>query len=319
MNWLAVGGTFVGALVAYPLAIAGLSRVGLRQGVRPDLPASHLAKSGTPTAGGAVFVAVLVAAWAIAARDPAGGLVAGAAALGCGVGLIDDLAKVRRGEGVRFRPKLLLLAGCAGMLALGVSATAATSQIVPGFGPRDLGVLGLALAAFAILATANAANLTDGVDGLAAGCAIPGFAACAALAMAEHRPQLAATCACLAAGLLAFLVFNRPRAAVFMGDAGSLAIGLALAVSAIEVGALVLLPLLALVFLVEAGSVIIQISHVRLTHGRRLFRASPIHHHFEEGGMTEWGIDVRFWLVAALSASLAAYWAVAAGLPGGVR
>ena len=319
MNWLAAAGTFAGALAVYPLAISGLGRMGLRQVERSYLPQSHLSKIGTPTAGGIVFVIAVLAAWAVVARDPAGGLVAGAAALGCGAGLIDDITKVRCGEGVRFRPKLLLLAVCAGLLAVGVFATSATTQIVPGLGPRDLGLLGLALAGFAILGTANAANLTDGVDGLAAGCGIPGLSACAALAMLEHRPELAVTCACLAAALLAFLFFNRPRARVFMGDAGSLAVGLALAVAAIEVGALVLLPLLALVFVAEAGSVIIQLSHVRLTHGRRLFRASPIHHHFEKGGMSEWGIDFRFWAVAVLAAALATYWAWSAGLPGGAR
>jgi phospho-N-acetylmuramoyl-pentapeptide-transferase len=319
VNWLAAAGTFVGALAVYPLAISGLGRVGLRQVPRSDVPSSHLQKTGTPTAGGIVFVVAAVVAWAIVARDPAGGLVVGAAALGCGAGLFDDLTKLGRGDGVRFRPKLLLLAGCAGVVAVGVFATSATTQTIPGLGPRDLGLLGLALAGFAILATANAANLTDGVDGLAAGCGIPGFGACAALAMVEHRPELAVTCACLAASLLAFLFFNRPRAAVFMGDAGSLAVGLALAVAAIEVGALVLLPLLALIFVAEAGSVIIQLTHVRLTHGRRLFRASPIHHHFEEGGMSEWGIDFRFWALAALAAALAAYWAVSAGLPGGAH
>ncbi|HVB14096.1 MAG TPA: phospho-N-acetylmuramoyl-pentapeptide-transferase [Candidatus Dormibacteraeota bacterium] len=319
MNWLAALGTFVGALAVYPLAISGLERIGLREGARSNLPRSHVHKIGTPTAGGTLFVVAVLVAWAIVARDPAGGLVAGAAALGCGAGLIDDITKVRRHEGVRFRPKLLLLALCAGLLAVGVFATSATTQTVPGLGPRDLGVFGLALAGFAILATANAANLTDGVDGLAAGCGIPGLGACAALAMVEHRAQLAVTCACLAAALLAFLVYNRPRASVFMGDAGSLAVGLALAVAAIEVGALVLLPLLALIYLIEAGSVIIQLTHVRLTGGRRLFRASPIHHHFEEGGMSEWAIAVRFWTGAALAAALAAYWAVSAGLPGGAR
>ncbi|HVC22849.1 MAG TPA: phospho-N-acetylmuramoyl-pentapeptide-transferase [Candidatus Dormibacteraeota bacterium] len=319
MNWLAAAGTFLGTLAVYPLAISGLGRIGLRRVERSDLPRSHMAKIGTPTAGGALFVIALLVTWAIVARDPAGGLVAGGAALGCGAGLVDDVAKVRRGEGVRFRPKLLLLAACAALLTLGVFATSATTQTIPGLGPRDLGLLGLALAGFAILATANAANLTDGVDGLAAGCGIPGLAACAALAMVEHRSQLAVTCACLAAALLAFLFFNRPRARVFMGDAGSLAVGLALAVSAIEVGALVLLPILALVFVAEAGSVIVQLTHVKLTHGRRLFRASPIHHHFEEGGMSEWGIDLRFWAISALAAALGAYWAVAAGLPGGAH
>jgi phospho-N-acetylmuramoyl-pentapeptide-transferase len=319
MNWLAAVATLGGGLLVYPLVIQGLGRVGLREVERPDVPSSHLSKTGTPTAGGLVFVAAALAAWAVLARDPAGGLVAGAAVLGCAVGLVDDRTKVRRGEGIRFRPKLLLLAACAGVLTLGIVAVTATPQTIPFLGPRELGVLGLALAALAILATANAVNLTDGVDGLAAGCGIPGLGACAALAMLEHRVELATTCLCLAAALAAFLTYNLPRAKVFMGDAGSLALGLALAVAAIEVGVLVLLPLLALVFVAEAGSVIAQVGYFRLTHGRRIFRSSPLHHHFELGGMSEWGVDLRFWAVAVLAAALAAYWAVAAGLPGGAR
>ncbi len=317
VNWLAAAGTLAGGLLVYPLAIRALGRAGVREAERPDLPASHRGKAGTPTAGGVVFVAALLAVWAILSRDAAGGLVAGAALLGCGVGLVDDLTKARRGEGIRFRPKLLLLAACAALLSLGVMALPATRQTVPLLGPRDLGVFGVALSALAILATANAVNLTDGVDGLAAGCGLPGLCVCAALAALEHRPGLALSCAALGAALLAFLAYNRPRARVFMGDAGSLALGLALALAAIEVGALVLLPLLGLVFLAEAGSVLVQLSYFRLTHGRRLFLASPIHHHFEEKGMGEWSVDLRFWAVAALAAALAALWAVAAGLPRG--
>ncbi|MGH7691873.1 MAG: hypothetical protein ACREOA_04105, partial [Candidatus Dormibacteria bacterium] len=141
MNWLAAAGAFVGAFATYPLAISGLGRVGLRQVERADVPRSHLGKAGTPTAGGVVFVLAALAAWAVVARDPAGGLVAGAAALGCGAGLVDDIAKVRRGEGVRFRPKLLLLAGCAALLTLGLFATSAQIQVVPFLGPRNLGWL----------------------------------------------------------------------------------------------------------------------------------------------------------------------------------
>jgi phospho-N-acetylmuramoyl-pentapeptide-transferase len=319
MNWLAVVATFAGALLVFPMAIRGLARVGLREVERPDVPSSHLSKTGTPTAGGVVFVAAALVVWAVVARDPAGGLVAGAAVLGCAVGLVDDRTKVLRGEGIRFRPKLLVLVVCAGLLTVGVRAVNATHQTVPMLGPRELGVLGLVLVAFAILATANAVNLTDGIDGLAAGCGIPGLCACGALAMLEHRVELATTCLCLAAALAAFLAYNLPRAKVFMGDAGSLALGLALAVAASEVGVLVLLPLLALVFVAEAASVVAQVGYFRLTHGRRIFRSSPIHHHFELGGMSEWGIDLRFWAVACVAAALAVYWAVAAGLPGGVR
>ncbi|MGC8473123.1 MAG: phospho-N-acetylmuramoyl-pentapeptide-transferase, partial [Candidatus Dormibacteria bacterium] len=172
------------------------------------------------------------------------------------------------------------------------------------------------LAVFVIVATSNAVNLTDGVDGLAPGTAVPGFLALGLAAQLQGRSELAGTCWSVAAVLLAFLVFNRPRAKIFMGDAGSLALGLMLAVAAAEVGLLVLLPLLGAVFLVETGSVILQVGYFRLTGGRRLFRMSPLHHHLEMGGLGEWAVDLRLWAASWAAGALALLWAVATGLGG---
>lgn len=316
VNQLAVAGAFVGGVLLYPPAIVTLRRIGLRQVERHEGPASHLSKAGTPTAGGVVFGLVLAAIWAAALRDPAGGVVVAAAALGTGIGLVDDWAKVHRGSGIRVLPKFAWLALCAGLLGLGLAATGAGWQLVPGLGWRDLGAAGLALGAFAALATANASNLTDGVDGLTAGVAVPAFAAVAVAAAVEHRLELASTCLVVAAGLLAFLVFNRPQARIFMGDAGSLALGLMLAVAAAEAGLLVLLPLLAVVFLIEAVSVIAQVGYFKLSHGRRLLRMSPFHHHLELGGMTEWEVDLRLWAVSLIAAVLVVGWALWTGLSG---
>ncbi|MHB1526982.1 MAG: phospho-N-acetylmuramoyl-pentapeptide-transferase [Candidatus Dormibacteria bacterium] len=318
MNGLAVAGAFVGGVALYPPAIVTLRRLGLRQVERTEGPASHLRKAGTPTAGGLVFCLILAAIWGLALRDPAGGVVVAAAALGAGVGFADDWLKVRRGSGLRALPKFGLLAVCSGLLGWALSASGAGLQIVPGLGWRDLGAGAIALAAFAALASANAANLTDGVDGLTAGVALPAFAACGLAASIQHRPELATTCFVLAAGLLAFLIFNRPQARIFMGDAGSLAIGLMLAVTATETGLLLLLPLLAVVFLAEALSVMVQVGYFKLSHGHRLLRMSPLHHHLELGGMGEWGIDLRLWATSLVATALVLAWALWSGL-GGMR
>ncbi len=320
VSWLAAVGSFAAGALLFPLAIAGLGRAGLRQVEREEGPRSHLVKSGTPTAGGVFFVLVAVVAWAAAIRDAAGGMVVAAAVLGMLVGVGDDLLKARTGQGLRVRPKFILLALCAAVLALGMHAAGPIPQTVPVVGPRDLGAAWLALGAFAALAASNGVNLADGVDGLSAGCALPAFLALGAMAQLEHRGLLAATCWCLAAAVLAFLLYNRPRARVFMGDSGALALGLALAVAAAEVGGLVLLPLLGAVFLAEALSVIAQVSFFKLTGGRRLLRMSPLHHHFELGGLGEWAVDLRFWAAAWTCAALALGWAIWSGLAlGGPR
>ncbi|MHB8394620.1 MAG: phospho-N-acetylmuramoyl-pentapeptide-transferase [Candidatus Dormibacteria bacterium] len=316
VNGLVVAGAFVGGLVLYPPAIRSLRRLGLRQVERSDGPQSHLSKAGTPTAGGLVFCILLAAVWGLALRDPLGGVVVAAAALGGAIGLLDDLRKAHRGEGLRVRPKFVLLTVCAAILALGLSATHASVELVPGLGMRDLGWGGIALAALAMLATANAANLTDGVDGLAAGCAIPALVACGSAAALEQKMSLAVTCWSAAALILAFLFFNLPKARVFMGDAGSLAIGLLIAAAAAETGLLVLLPLLAAVFLAETLSVIAQVGYFKLTGGRRLLRMSPLHHHLELGGLSEWAIDLRLWSVSLVTAGLVVGWAFWSGIQG---
>jgi len=317
VNGLVVAGAFVGGVVVYPPAVGGLRRLGLLQRERTDGPRSHLIKAGTPTSGGLVFAALLALVWAAALRGGDGAEVVGAGLLGAAVGLLDDWTKVRRGEGLRVLPKFVLLAVCAAGLALGLQTTHASVEVIPGLGMRDLGVGGIALAALAMLATSNAANLTDGVDGLAAGCAVPALAVCGAAAALEHHAGLALTCWAGAALVLSFLCFNLPPARVFMGDAGSLALGLILASAAAETGLLVLLPLLALVYVAEAGSVMAQVGYFKLTGGRRLLRMSPLHHHLELGGLSEWAIDLRLWTISVVTAALVLGWAVWSGLAGG--
>lgn len=311
---LAAAGALVGGAVIYPPAITGLRRLGMRQVVRSEGPGSHLAKAGTPTSGGLVFCALLLITWLIALRGAPGGVVVVAAVLGALIGGLDDLVKVRSGVGIRVAPKFALLLVASAGLAVLLWATGASLQLVPGAGWLDLGAGGLALAAFALLATSNAVNLNDGVDGLTAGCAVPAFIGLGIAARLEGRDLLADTLWVVAAAVLAFLLYNRPRARVFMGDSGSLAIGLMLGIGAAETGLLILLPLLGAVFLLDTASVILQVGYFRLTHGRRLFRMSPLHHHLELGGIGEWGVDLRFWALAWAAAAVTLLWAVWSGV-----
>ncbi|HVA22194.1 MAG TPA: phospho-N-acetylmuramoyl-pentapeptide-transferase [Candidatus Micrarchaeia archaeon] len=311
----AAAGALVVGLVAYPPAIAGLRRLGLAQRVRAEGPAAHLGKAGTPTAGGLVFLGFAVVAWLALGRDPAGGLVCLAAIGGAAIGLFDDWLNAKGDRlGLGVRPKLAAQGVVAVGLAVGLVLHGHDLQFIPGLGPIQLGAGAIALVALAGVATSNAVNLADGVDGLAAGLAVPPLAVCAWLAAAQGQRGVAVVCAAAAAGLLAFLVVNRPPARLFMGDTGALGLGFLLAAAATTVGLLVLLPLLGLVFVAEAGSVVLQVAYFKRTGGRRLLRMSPLHHHLELGGLGEWSIDRRLWGLAAAAALGTALLALHGGL-----
>jgi phospho-N-acetylmuramoyl-pentapeptide-transferase len=161
-------------------------------------------------------------------------------------------------------------------------------------------------AAFAIVATCNGVNFTDGLDGLAGGTLIFAFVAYMIIAVANAplvQPNLAILCALAIGGLLGFLWFNVHPAQVIMGDAGALSLGAMLAVTALIAGQVLLLPLIGIIFVAEVGSVIIQVISYQTT-GRRVFRMSPLHHHFELGGWDEEKVTLRFWIVGVLAAML---------------
>ncbi len=170
------------------------------------------------------------------------------------------------------------------------------------------------VAAFAIVAAANGVNITDGLDGLAGGTLVFAFLAFLLIALlnvvpqpdgtVSNQPNIAFLCALIIGALLGFLWFNVHPAQVIMGDSGSLSLGATLAVIALISGQILVLPLIGLIFVVETASVIIQVVYFKLTGGKRIFRMSPIHHHFELGGWDEEKITLRFWIVAILSGLL---------------
>jgi phospho-N-acetylmuramoyl-pentapeptide-transferase len=222
------------------------------------------------------------------------------------LGAADDWLNARTGDGIRGRQKLLWQSVVAVVAAWQIQQTYEITQVVvPFVGAVDIPVWAyVAFGAFAIVATSNGVNISDGLDGLSGGLLIFAFVGYMAIAVAGSplpQPNLAVLCALIIGALLGFLWFNVHPAQIFMGDSGALSLGATLAVTALITGQVLLLPLIGLMFVLEAGSVIVQVASVRLT-GRRVFRMSPLHHHFELQGWDEEKITMRFWIVGVLAA-----------------
>ena len=285
------------------------------QFVREEGPQTHLIKQGTPTMGGVVMLVGIAAALVVVARPNVATLttllIVSAVA---GIGLYDDWQKIsnRRNEGLSVRWKFLLLSLAvvvADVMALryvGVTQ----NVIMPGFeknlvlGP---GVIGVVLFSFlmllVIVGTTNTVNLSDGLDGLAAGAGAIALLAYTAIAFLERQYDVAIICGAMVGAIIGFLWYNAHPAQVFMGDTGSLAIGGVLAAAAIITKTEMLLPVIGGLFVLEGLSVIIQYGFFKLT-GKRVFKMAPIHHHFELSGWEENKIVVRFWIIQAAFTAL---------------
>ncbi|MEW8959486.1 MAG: phospho-N-acetylmuramoyl-pentapeptide-transferase [Moorella sp. (in: firmicutes)] len=299
-------------VVLGPAVIAILKRLKAGQAVRQDGPRSHLTKSGTPTMGGILFLLGLTAA--SLALAPASPLMLSALVLTWGyalIGFVDDGLKVvlRRPLGLYARQKLGgqiflgLAAGVAAVLWLGRGS----AVHVPLVGiTMELGWAYPLLAALLMVATTNAVNLTDGLDGLAAGVTIWVALAYGLIAAAVGQREMAIFAFALAGGCLGFLAYNFHPAKVFMGDTGSLALGAAVGFLAIITRTELVLPLLGGVYVIEALSVIMQVVSFRLT-GKRLFRMSPLHHHFELLGWPETRVVLFFWFLALIMVAAGLY------------
>ena len=301
--------SFALVVVLMPAFIRLLKRVGMGKRIRIEGPETHYAKEGTPAMGGLLIVLVVLGIAGIIELITGSFLdastIAPLATLGLvGVlGTVDDWLNARTGDGISATQKLLWQTVVAGAAAWQIQNTYAIDQLaVPFVGAVDIHPgLFILIAAFAIVATSNAVNITDGLDGLAGGTLIFAFVGYMIIAFTFGQPNLAEVCALIIGALLAFLWFNVHPAQIFMGDSGSLALGATLAVTAVITGQVLLLPMIGLVFVMETGSVILQIASVKL-RGKRLFRMSPLHHHFELSGWDEEKITLRFWIIGALSA-----------------
>jgi phospho-N-acetylmuramoyl-pentapeptide-transferase len=290
--------------------IRALHALGFGKRIRREGPESHYIKEGTPTMGGLLIVGVVLGVYFFLRSRPDASTFAPIAALAA-VGLLgafDDYLNARTGEGIQARQKLIWLTIVAFVAAWQIQQTYDITAIaVPFVGavsidPRVYVLFG----AFAIIAAANGVNITDGLDGLSGGTVAIAFVAYLLIALLNEpaQPNLALLCALIIGALLGFLWFNVHPAQIFIGDSGALSLGATLAVTALITGQILVLPLIGIIFVIETSSVILQIGWFRVSGGHRLFRMSPIHHHFELGGWDEEKITIRFWILAILAAML---------------
>jgi phospho-N-acetylmuramoyl-pentapeptide-transferase len=296
--------TFAVALALYPPFIRVLRRVKAGQVIQEELPDSHQKKAGTPTAGGVLFAMIAIVGGVLASVAGHAGALPAVSGLVVGglLGFADDRSKLMVGaRGIPARLKFPLQIVLAIPVAWLATLQGASHQL---FLPATPWLV-FPFAVLAIVATANAVNLTDGMDGLAGGLSAIAVAALVLLLPGAQAGEKAVAMS-LCGALVAFLVFNRYPARVFMGDTGALAIGFALAAMAVQQGVIVLLPLIALVFVLETLSVIIQVAYFKATGGRRVFTMTPIHYTFHHAGWSENRIALSFWgagLVSALAAA----------------
>jgi len=284
--------------------------------IRVDEPGHHNVKMGTPTMGGILFIIpVLLLTGLLNAANFIGFDVIGSSVLvplivlvGYGaLGALDDWEGIRgkrRGEGMRARTKfaaqVILALGTAYVLKQYLDVP---EMILPGIkGEIELGWWYIPVAAFIIVSESNAVNFTDGLDGLAGLISATAFAAFGGIALMQGQIFLARFCFTVVGALFGFLWFNVHPAELFMGDTGSLSLGASLAVVALMTGQWPLLLIVAIVPLSEALSVVIQISYFKMTKGKRFFKMTPIHLHFELLGWSETQVVQRFWLIALLAA-----------------
>ena len=289
------------------------------QFIREEGPESHMAKQGTPTMGGVAIVAGVTVAVIVSMFLPGSetvekiALILSMFAFGA-IGFIDDYNKIakKQNEGLTPKQKLLLQVVFGLALAVFMMAREGTSVLIPFTGKSvEMGWLYIPFIVFVEVAMANAVNLTDGLDGLAAGTSAIVAAAFAVIGMTLNGgsgPMAVAGQAVLGA-LIGFLVFNHFPAKIFMGDTGSMALGGVLSAMAIVGHVEWLLPIAGLIYVIEALSVIIQVGYFKMSGGKRVFRMAPIHHHFELGGWHETKV-VRVFCIFTLICCVIAFLSV---------
>ena len=287
------------------------------QSIKEIGPVWHMAKQGTPTMGGimfiaGIFIAILVTGWQDFSQGRFGALFVFLFALVFGViGFLDDFMKVKyhKNEGLTAPQKFLL------QLAAAIVFTVLlryTGYLTPDLYIPFVNVsfqlpwaVYMVFAAFVIVATVNAVNLTDGVDGLATGVTLPVALFFLAVSLMWKITDLSIFAAALVGGLCAFLIYNFHPAKVFMGDTGSLFLGGTVCGLAFALDIPLIIVLVGIIYLLETLSDIIQVTYFKLTHGKRIFRMAPLHHHFEMGGWSEEKLFTVFTLVTLVCCVLA--------------
>jgi phospho-N-acetylmuramoyl-pentapeptide-transferase len=313
---LALSGiSFLMAVIWGPPLLRILKHFKIGKVIRVEGPNSHISKMGTPTMGGVMFIApVALLTILLNAASLLGFNVLGRSVLlplgtlfVYGVlGMIDDwegIRGVRKGIGMRARTKFFLQIIIATIIGLTLKYVLDVPEM---FWPSlkmeiPLGIFYIPIAIVTIVGFSNAFNLTDGLDGLAGLISATAFTAFGAIALIQGQFYLGRFCFTLVGAIFGFLWFNVHPAQLFMGDTGSLALGATLGVVALMTGQWLLLPIIAIIPVSETLSVMLQVAYFKLSGGQRLFKMSPLHHHFELSGWSETQVVQRFWLVSLIA------------------
>ncbi|MBE9473916.1 MAG: phospho-N-acetylmuramoyl-pentapeptide-transferase [Chloroflexi bacterium] len=312
------GVSFLFTVIWGPPLLRVLKHFNIGETIRVEGPERHFSKLGTPTMGGimivvpVILVTILMNAASLIGFNVTGRsilLPLGVMLIFSVLGMIDDWEGIRgsrRGIGMRARIKFPLQVLLALIVTIGLVYFLDVPQLyIPGAKKAvNLGYWYIPIAIFLIVGTSNAMNFTDGLDGLAGLISATAFVAYGAIALLQGQIFLARFCFILAGATFGFLWFNVHPAELFMGDTGSLPLGATLAVVAMMTGHWILLPLIAIIPFSETLSIILQVSYFKLTGGRRIFKMTPLHHHFELSGWSETQVVQRFWLIGLLSAMI---------------
>ena len=315
---LTIIASFIMAIALGPVVIPWLKRMKFGQTIYDLGPESHKKKQGIPTMGGVIFALPALVAVLLFSRGESRWdflLMAIVCAVGFGlIGFVDDFIKVRLKRSLGLTPKQKLVPQLVIAVALSLWAyrhpQIGSSLTVPFFNVEwELGWFYIPVMVFILVGTVNSANLLDGLDGLLGGCALFDFAAMSLICMllaganpaqGDNLVNVALFSGAMVGALLGFLRFNAHPASVFMGDVGSFFIGGALVGVCLVTRLALLLPLIAFAMFVSSVSDILQISYFKATHGKRIFRMAPLHHHFELGGMPETRVVAMYYLVTVL-------------------
>jgi phospho-N-acetylmuramoyl-pentapeptide-transferase len=312
----------IGLLIGRPI-INWLRDHKIGKQIRIEGPQTHMVKMGTPTMGGMIFlitIGLVMTAFLLFYRGAPGGPAPGeeflslllplGITLSCGIlGAVDDYLSLsgrsKGGMTARFKMVWLILIGLIAALIMRYALQLKPVVYIPFTGVTiDIGDWYILVVVVVIVGFANAVNFTDGLDTLAGGTVAVAFAAYGIIAYLQRQEPVVPLCFCVVGALLAFLWYNAHPALVIMGDAGALALGALLATCAFMTGQWLLLPVIGIVFVGETLAVILQVLYFRLTGGKRLFKMSPLHHHFEMLGWSEPQVTLRFWLVGMCGAML---------------
>ncbi|MEG0267606.1 MAG: phospho-N-acetylmuramoyl-pentapeptide-transferase [Carnobacterium sp.] len=308
MPWVS---SFAMTIMAMPIVIGYFRTKQLGQTTRDEGPKWHEVKSGTPTMGGvvfliaAVFSTVWVGIWQKSFTISLGLLIFITLLYGL-LGFLDDFIKIfkKRNLGLTSKQKLIgqLVGGLLFFIVYQLN-NLSTDLTIPFIGSIHLGWFYGLFVLFWLVGFSNAVNLTDGLDGLVAGTAGIAYTAYAVIAWQQQQTDVLIFCLTIIGGLVGFFFFNKKPAKIFMGDVGSLALGGGLAAVSILLKQEWSLLLIGLIFVIETASVMIQVTSFKLT-GKRVFKMSPIHHHFEMSGWSEWRVVLSFWFISLATAAL---------------